>query len=52
MNSNTKYVMFGGRPESKTTERISNDTNNTSSALVIGNNIIQLPAYSVVGIEL
>ena len=52
LSSNTKYVMFGGRPESKTTERISNDTNNTSSALVIGNNIIQLPAYSVVGIEL
>ena len=52
LSSNTKYVMFGGRPESKTTVRFSNDTNNTSSALIIGNNIIQLPAYSVVGIEL
>lgn len=52
LSSNTKYMMFGGRPESKTTERILNDTNNTSSALIIGNNIIQLPAYSVVGIEL
>ena len=52
LSLNTKYMMFGGRPESKTTERILNDTNNTSSALIIGNNIIQLPAYSVVGIEL
>jgi Alpha-L-arabinofuranosidase len=52
LSSNTKYMMFGGRPESKTTERILNDTNNTSSALIINNNIIQLPAYSVVGIEL
>lgn len=52
LSSNIKYVMFGGKPESKTTEKISNDANNTSSALIIGNNIIQLPAYSVVGIEL
>ena len=52
ISPNRRYMKFDGKPECKTTELISNEVNNTKSALIISDNIIQLPAYSVVGIEL
>jgi alpha-L-arabinofuranosidase len=50
--ANPKYMKFEGKPENKIVKKTSSEALNGEPALRVNNNTIQLPAYSVVGIEL